>query len=290
MDLRVQIRSISLFVLIIIWVGFTPIMVRADPIVLCYFNTVPAIPLDSNVAMPWADVNISITPKYKQTTNYIHNVTLSGLFYFESNETKNIPIAFAFPSSWRENAGGTNVDDCEFDILFNGEHMDYWMVESEDLVIPDSLYELSWIEIITSSYSFAVFDTPLFANEIGVLQVLTSFSMIVHGDYFYFNYCVGTAKSWDYYTLETVRITITNTIPIGEHNFTPIDSLTVIDNFPSITGKWDLNMSEFEENDVGFQCEQYNYDRQTVVVTVGAIAIIVPVFLVSIYVIKSKRN
>lgn len=225
--------------------------VKANPINFSQLSTGASFVLAKNTSMPFADVNISISavkhwnlPGYAPLFDY--DVTMDSTFLVESTIDQNCSIAFAYPENWRTYVmynGSLAVTYPEFEILFDTIPISYVEIDRADFdreTLPTNVKEN--FEFITQVH-FAIINVTFVANTTHTLDVHCRMEFSSSTEFLRFSYCFGSARTWDGYTIEKIRIEVLNDELFDYVSFQP-DSIVEIQNDDhSITGSWSLNIS-----------------------------------------------
>jgi len=219
--------------------------------------------LSSNISMPEANVNISLTcreviPTRSSGPIFVYEAEMNSSFLVISECDENTTIAFAYPAAWRNWYTLLELDNLEFEVFVDNievstqilifsaigfEYYEYW---GEDLK--------SWGFL--SDNEFVLFNISLEATKSSLVEVYTNFTLGSDTDIFEFEYCVGTAKTWNGTTIEEVRIQLANTSQYLENSFYPENSLVVTSGVDTTMGCWNLNFSSVTEDYVGVSIMQ----------------------------------
>ncbi|TFG31875.1 hypothetical protein EU528_04895 [Candidatus Thorarchaeota archaeon] len=248
-------RPVAMIILaVIILTTNIPSHVPANPLSVSSTNSGNFFCLSSNISMPQASVNISlicreVIPTESSGPIFIYEVKMNSSFQVRSNYTENTTIAFAYPADWRNFGNIIQLSDIEFDVFVDDIEVptqilniseisiDFDEIFDEDLESWDFLYE----------NEFVLFNISLEAYEYSIVEVNTNFDVSSGTDVFEFEYCVGTARTWNGNTIEEVQISLDNTSMYMGNWFNPEDSLTAIQGVNRTTGYWSLDFSSFTE-------------------------------------------
>lgn len=234
---RVREVSITLVCISIIFsFGFRSMKeVNGNPYTMGYVDTGQLLTRDGNASMPEAYVTIDML--YHPIGSY--DVNISCAFYVQSNYTRNSSIGFVYPDGWE-----TSGADCNFSISIDSQIVPYYITGYSSLNLGE---EWRWLH----DHRFVVFNISYQAGELHVLKVNKTMLMW-GGDVFYFNYIVGTARSWIGNTHEIVKMHLYNYSSLLSYSFSSETWLNVTkhDNFVNAT--WDFTINEFDSNFIEF--------------------------------------
>ena len=257
-------KRISLLILILFFVamiGTNPIKrASANPMSMSSYNAGQATVILSNASMPEAEVNISIsTRKYSESSStgptFTHTIEMQSSFSIWCDVSHNSTIAFVYPGSW-SNQITSIVSNLDLYIQLDGVPISYLSVNgsslSFDLENPEEYEKWQFLE----SQDLAVFNASLQAGVESLLEVQASVNVTSTADIFEFEYCVGSARTWNGSTQETVRMSVENNDLFLSSQFKPTDSLTVSEEGSRFVGIWSLDIASFSGDYVAFECTQ----------------------------------
>ncbi len=188
----------------------------------------------SGLSMPVADVGILLV-----YTEEGIDASVVGQFSVISNVNQTAHLAFVYPQYWA-NYGGSNIN-IEQQILINGIPINYTIVSWENVTSynfqtdPEN-FGGGWIE----GAEFVLFSYPMVADETNLIKVTTKACPIRNGHYSYFSYIVGSAKTFDYVTHQTVEMHVVEEKQFLEFSFYPENFMTTSTNDTGTTATWDL--------------------------------------------------
>jgi hypothetical protein len=208
--------------------------------------------ITNNVTMPSAEVNISIIV----SESWRYDINVSCSFMISSAVAQNLTTAFVYPTAW---FWGITEEEDEidlnmFEISVNKSTTDYAVLSYEQFVYRFSLDAIEWGFI--HHCAFALFNFTAENNTNYCIDVETSFTIISTAFDFRLEYIVGTARSWDGNTHETVRMNIRNEAEILGYGFFPEINLVSEGDNESGQAIWDFDISEFEYNRIYFTAHQ----------------------------------
>ncbi|MCF2138358.1 MAG: hypothetical protein K9W43_14090 [Candidatus Thorarchaeota archaeon] len=249
-------------------------------------NTGQPYVVDQNTTMPLADVNISIVI----SEQWHYDISLRSRFQIFCGNTANLTLAFVYPSSWHSFSDYSPTVLHFFTIALNGSEVEYDILTQAELAetyIPNAAND-SYLY----SCNFAVFSTAVSSNTTYLVDVDSDFELNSTENQFYFDYVVGTAKSWSGNTHETVRMRVTNLTQFESCSFYPSTGLEInkIDNNTHLA-IWDFNISSFEGDVVAFQVEQrrpeyhgmYPPEPAPLLVAIVLLVIFAPIIALAVY-------
>ncbi len=286
MNKRFQ-TGLFLFILILATVNTGIPSTRANPIAITQALTGGIFATNQTLQLSEAHVEILIQPQRINESTFSQTVSIYGNYSIFSPTAVNTTIAFAYPTVWDYAFYGSTpeVSNRELDLSLNGTPIEYQTLDFDDLFIGHSLdleEEYDWIQF-EGSLTFASFNTTTQANTTLFLEVQGSIESTVLTDTFEFSYCVGTGRTWGGHAYETVQISVENYEQYLDTDFIPDDSLSVSILGDTITGNWNLDLTNFEHNYVGVQCMHRSWDtppqvpfpiQVTIIATIGSIAVI----------------
>ncbi|MGY5874925.1 MAG: hypothetical protein RTU30_04190 [Candidatus Thorarchaeota archaeon] len=287
-------RKVGLCVaVLLIWCSVIPFYfsetANANPISIDQFTTGTTIGLANNLSMPSADVRISISSVIISSSSYSrvynHTVTMNSEFHIISSTSQDAGIAFAYPDTW----GMTyrEVSNLNMQIRLNETSVPYIVLAGSNLVIPESLdlsEELDYLRL-------AVINVSLSEETTYSVEVDASFQISQPDTTFRFRYFVGSARSWEGQTHETVELIVENSNLLGEVSFSPADSLQVSNAGISRIGMWTLDFSSFPYDYVECGFEQYTYTdpAEYIIYALSVSALVVGGIMVLFLIIRKKR-
>lgn len=252
-------------IIILAAILFTPNIpshVSANPMSVGSANSGGFFCLSSNISMPEANVNISLVcreviPTSSSGPIFVYEVEMNSSFLVISECDENTTIAFAYPATWKNWGTLIEFEDIQFEVFVDDVEVPTQILNISEIGIDfiELFYVFyhedfeSWAFLLDNE--FVLFNISLEAANGSLLEVYTNFDVSSDGDIFEFEYCVGTAKTWNGTTIEEVRIQLANTSQYLENSFYPEDSLVVTSGVNRTTGCWSLDFSSFTENYVG---------------------------------------
>ena len=127
--------------------------------------------------------------------------------------------------------------------------MPYYITDFWDLDLGE---EWSWLH----DHRFVVFNVSYQAGELHVLKVNKTMRMW-GGEVFYFNYIVGSARSWIGNTHEIVKMHLHNYSSLLKYSFSPDTCLNVTKNESFVNATWEFTINEFDSNLLEFYAKHY---------------------------------
>ncbi|MFW9807131.1 MAG: hypothetical protein ACFFFK_10425 [Candidatus Thorarchaeota archaeon] len=241
----------------------------------------------SSLTMPQADVRIRIL----STLNDGIHVNVSGKYHIVSDVTQNVSLAFVYPKYWTATASGPNIS---LSVYVNGSSMSYAIVPWENLNASgfeanSTYFGGTWIE----NTDFVLFTCSMIADDLNIVTVEYRAFPLDYGYAFYFHYIVGTARTFEAETHETIEMHVVEDKPFLNKTFEPEDFLTVSTNSTGTTAEWDFQIdSNFEINTIHFygRTNEYNPWRPTPDLSSALIAIGVGVTIIVVVMIFLSRK
>ena len=231
-----------------------PSHVSANPMSVGSANSGSFFCLSSNISMPEANVNISLVcreviPTSSSGPIFVYEVEMNSSFLVVSEYDENTTIAFAYPATWKNWNDVIELNDIQFEVFVDDVEVPTQILDISEIGIDYNELLEDWRFLYDNE--FVLFNVSLEAFNDSLVEVYTNFVVSSDSDIFEFEYCVGTAKTWNGTTIEEVRIQLANTSQYLENSFYPEDSLTVTSGVNRTTGCWSLDFSSFTENYVG---------------------------------------
>ena len=203
--------------------------------------------ITNNVTMPSAEVNISILV----SESWRYDINVSCSFMISSAVVQNLTTAFAYPTAWFNSYPDeeeAEIDLNMFEISINQSATDYEVLSYEQFVYRFSLNATEWTYIYHCAFALFSFTVENYTNY--CIDVKASFTIISTAFDFELEYVVGTARSWDGNTHETVRMDIQNEAEILGYDFFPDINLASEGDNESGQAIWEFDISEFEYDHV----------------------------------------
>jgi hypothetical protein len=218
----------------------------------------------THISMPYADVRINITGT---ATAII--VSLDSEFHIVTNTTQNTTLAFVYPTAWSDDAllsnppptwgDGTTNKSYFMHIYGNGTLIDYTVIHYNDTVEGGFIEHFISDIPILQDVDFAIFDRELIANTTLILSTVSGSIFSPSMDRFDYSYIVGSARTFESHTMERVQMHTVEEVPFLSKSFSPNEPLTVVDNGIETDAIWDLNITEFQLDQVSFGANIYAY-------------------------------
>ena len=275
-----EIRRWSVFLLISFCLVITlPHPVSAPPITST-FRLGPPIALDQNLTLHTADVDIEVNTVL-QDEDYYYYTNMEGVYYIQSTSTGNYSIAFPLPSQYPG-----QVISSQTEIFMNGQQIQYQVYNSSDLEFNTYLDPNDFDWFLDREVPTAVFNSTILSDSESILGISLSCHLEGWGNFFGFSYWVDTDDFWIPYSIQSVRLIVNNFEYLDQFEFIPLENLTTTISGDAQVGRWFLDSNDFGENEVGFRCQQYEYNLPTYGNPIEQYGFLVPVIiLVSIVVI-----
>ncbi len=96
-----------------------------------------------------------------------------------------------------------------------------------------------------------------------ILEISLSCHLEGWGNFFGFNYWVDTDNFWIPYSIQNISFIVNNYEYLDQFEFIPLEDLTTTISGNAQVGRWFLDSYDFMENEVGFRCQQYEYNLPT---------------------------
>ncbi|MFW9833901.1 MAG: hypothetical protein ACFFEK_07910 [Candidatus Thorarchaeota archaeon] len=237
----------------------------------------------TNICMPLADVQINIT-RMRDTIN----TSLDSEFHITTNTTQNATLAFVYPSlKYVDNLLYDDTNKSRYMHIYgNNTLLPYAVRDHYDLIrigfTEDSLEEYPFIN---AEVEFAVITVELEANTTLIVSTKSGFVFTSDLDQFEYTYIVGSARTFDGHTLESVHFRVIENIRFLEKEFDPDDSLNVTEDGSVTDAIWSFNISEFSSDTVRFNGVVRQHGRFQAIdfVMIGTIVIVLLAFFRVIY-------
>ncbi|MFX1578739.1 MAG: hypothetical protein ACFFBJ_03765 [Promethearchaeota archaeon] len=204
----------------------------------------------TNICMPLAYVQINIT-RMRDTIN----TSLDSEFHITTNTTQNATLAFVYPSlKYVDNLLYDDTNESRYMHIYgNNTLLPYAVRDHYDLIrigfTEDSLEEYPFIN---AEVEFAVITVELEANTTLIVSTKSGFVFTSNLDQFGYTYIVGSARTFDGHTLESVHFRVVEDVRFLEKDFDPEDSLNVTENGSVTDAIWSFNITEFSSDTVRF--------------------------------------
>ena len=252
--------------------------------------TVSGTMSNSSLLMPRADARIRIV---HSTDNGI-KVDMTCEFEVIPSETVNASLAFVYPSYWALYSG--NYISIDFDITINDALLEHSIVNhtylvSQGYILNSTELGGGWIE----SVEFVMFNYEMQVGNSYDIRVTTSANPMTSRHYASFSYIIGSAKTFQGQTHQTVEIHVVEEKKFYSFAFHPEEFLTESTNSSGTTAVWDLVIDqETNISQVGFSAtiNQYRparpwpYDFLVIVIVAGSLSVI----SVSVIVVRQMKQ
>ena len=266
----------QLILCLILSFGFTQIVnVEGNPIYLGRYIDNSLLFFNGTVSMPYADVVIDIHP--------LHMFEVFCDFSVECDTTHNSSVAFVYPNQWDE---GESESGCEFNISIDSEHVNYSVVNYENLNFsqaPES--SGSWTDL-----NFVVFNMSYIEGQTHHIILSKKILNPPKGpDGLIFDYYVGTARYWQSNTHEIVTMNVYNYQGLLDYWFRPEENLIVTTSDNVLTAVWDFYINSFDKDAVSFSgvdhmwtppYEEDPYEEILDYVLPGVLAVILAILII----------
>lgn len=238
---------------------------------------------NSSLTMPEADAKIRI----RHTLDDGIGIDVSCSFKVTPSEPVNASLAFVYPQYWHLYSG--TYSNVGFDIVINDTLLGYTTVNHSYLI--DNGYVLNstelggtWIE----SAEFVMFHHEMQVGETYDVRLTTTAFPMISNNYASFSYIIGSAKTFQGQTHQTVEMHVVEEKEFVSFSFHPDDFLTETTNSSGTTAVWDLVINQDTTiSQVGFSAtiKQYRPIRPfpwdvTEVVIVGSSLLMVPAIVI----------
>ncbi|MBN2229126.1 MAG: hypothetical protein JW779_05990 [Candidatus Thorarchaeota archaeon] len=203
----------------------------------------------SHISMPFADVQINIT----RTASVVYTA-LTSEFHITTNTTQNATLAFVYPSPIPDRL--LYEENSSMQIYGNGSLYNYTVYEYDDFA-DDGFSDNFMIDypFVQPWTSFAVFDIELTANTTMILSTISNTDYLANMDKFEYHYIVGSARTFEGHTIEHIHFHVVEQVPFSSSHFYPNESLSIVKDGIVSDALWDLNITEFSFDIVGFDAE-----------------------------------
>jgi hypothetical protein len=245
---------------------------------------------NSSLSMPMADAKIRIL----HTQDDGIKIDVACNFKVNPSVPVNASLAFVYPQYWHLYSGDSvNVG---FNLAVNNTPVEYTTVGYSNLT--DQGYVLNstemgggWIE----SAEFVMFHYEMQVDETYDISLTTTAFPMTSNNYASFSYIIGSAKTFQGQTHQTVEMHVVEEKEFHSFTFHPDDFLTESTNSSGTTAVWDLVINQDTNiSQVGFSAtiKQYRpirpwpYGLPEIVVLVGILSVI----SVGVIVIRRSRH
>jgi hypothetical protein len=242
---RFSVASVIVVLLVSSFPGFIVHKSVANPIAIGSDQSFGFLILENNMSMPEALVNMTIEPSLQSGSSVSYSITMDAVYTFLSPSDQNATIGLACPNNWFDRGYEAQIFD-------NGSLLSHILLHYDDLVGENDTYPSGYQYL-----DYVTFNCTLEAGNPTDIIVQLDLGTLTHENGLTFHYWVGTARTWNGTTHETIIMNMKNPSILQSCSFSPNVSLTVVSNPPWRIATWELDLDVFEDDIVGFHTWHY---------------------------------
>jgi hypothetical protein len=207
----------------------------------------------TSIEMPRADVEINITV----TDSLGIEVRLDGNYTLVSEISQNVTVAFVYPKNPLQPPDEEPSDG--YEIYVDGEKTEYILLMWEELDFEDMDSEVNFTGNWVFDAYFAAFDVCLKNGTITKIGVKHNIIGAGGMHYYSYAYIVGSARTFEGTTRQTVDIRVVENAPPLNISFDPKDNLTIWEGDSYTHANWDFIVQETSVDlvSVGVSLKEY---------------------------------